>query len=160
MKSRTFLVLFALLGCADRVDSTSAPSALEGDPLPEGSDCCSPHAEVGCSNPAVQACVSFLWPDCATGPWSSTCAHTAKESCGLYCPTDCCSVHTGGSCDIAGTEACVCYDLPECCSGDWSQACVDDAVTSCSLECPLPPTNDCCTVHSGPGCSDPDLQAC
>ncbi|MBI5543277.1 MAG: LamG domain-containing protein [Deltaproteobacteria bacterium] len=170
MRSTTWasgLLLAALLASACTSEQTRDSSGRRDQAMDTRGvgSCCEVHATPGCQDSVIEACVGAISADCVAvgGAWAEHCIRAAKgPACGLYCPSTCCTAHTGGSCDDSSISNCVClgYGMPSCCSGDWDQSCVDRARSSCSLKCPYPPTNDCCTVHQGPGCTDPALEAC
>ncbi|MHC4065121.1 MAG: pre-peptidase C-terminal domain-containing protein [Planctomycetota bacterium] len=68
------------------------------DPVPPH-DCCEPHPTPGCSNPAIEACVCAVEPDCCTDEWDTWCVELVTDpwyECGV-CPS-------GSSRDSRGTS--------------------------------------------------------
>ena len=140
-------------------------------------NCCETHLNVGCEEPAINACVCATAPACCALTWYDECSVLA-EACGATCeppkPSPCCdhqSVQPG--CDLDPIcETCVCDALPYCCIVAWDEACTQcgagngcgQSGLSCESTCgctqgPLEPL-DCCTDKSTAGCSDAECEDC
>ena len=108
-------------------------------------ECTAPSLAPGCDDPAVEACVCDLAPQCCTVKWGSVCAQLAGSQCA--------DTATPPSANDA-TRACVCAQIPECCSDTWKPICDELAHDRCEG------SGDCSSAHRQPGCGDPDVQAC
>jgi len=106
--------------------------------------CSEPSSAPGCDDPAVEACVCDLAPQCCTVKWGGVCAQLAVGQCA--------DVAVSPSEDPA-TRACVCAQAPECCD-TWKPICDELAHERCDGR------GDCSAAHREPGCADPLVEAC
>lgn len=76
----------------------------------------------------------------------------------------CCEAMLGPGCGEPELEACVCAADPFCCEERWDETCVDIAMFGACIGGCLPPEppppDDCCIDNAGPGCLDPEVEAC
>ncbi len=86
------------------------------------------------------------------------------EGCGTTPPppaeTGCCSPSDLGGCDEPECEDCVCGQDDVCCLEEWDDLCTDVALSPCSFACSCTESEDCCRVHSFPGCEQAACEAC
>lgn len=127
-------------------------------------DCCLPGMAPGCVDTDVQDCVCATMPECCADAWTDACVSAvdalACGTCGGPPPEgECCEAGLGPGCLDDTVEACVCAQLPECCSDVWNADC---AVAVEALACGScgGGADVCCSVQDGPGCGDPDIEAC
>lgn len=131
---------------ADTAGGTTAVAdgSSEG-PAPDVGDCCTAHADPGCSIPTIEECVCAADMLCCDveGGWDEVCAALVdSEGCGM-CPdvgmtggtdggtaggsTMCCDSHDTPGCDDPKVQACVCEMDAFCCDEDegaWDETCV------------------------------------
>ncbi|NUN15591.1 MAG: hypothetical protein HUU55_18360 [Myxococcales bacterium] len=69
----------------------------------DDTNCCLPHSESGCGEPACQSCVCALDSFCCNFAWDSICVHQAVADCYPEC-----------SCGVAATECFEPLVLPQC----------------------------------------------
>jgi hypothetical protein len=103
------------------------------------SSCCAAGAGVGCSDPAVEACVCGQDPFCCDTQWDDVCAESA-DLCGGNCGGGgaggaCCMVQAGPGCADPATESCVCLFDAFCCTMQWDDVCVQEAQVDCGAVC-------------------------
>ncbi len=105
-------------------------------------DCCTPHCNAGCSDPAIDSCMQALDPgDCGyvESVWDDRCVNRLSTLGCSTCPatSSCLAAHVGSGCDDASIQACVCdpqFGDPSCCTGSWDAGCVAEA-TNCAYFC-------------------------
>lgn len=81
---------------------------------------------------------------------------------------DCCVGNGSPGCDNGPVEACVCASDPWCCDAEWDSACAALVESHGCGHCtddgggqpPPPGGGDCCVEHQGPGCDEPEVEAC
>lgn len=141
---------------------------------PNDGDCCEAAPGTGCGDPAIAACVCAVDPVCCDDGWDALCVdHVEDLGCGGcgFGPAaldggGCCAAHADPSCADEEIAACVCAGDPYCCDIVWDQVCVDAVTASGCGTCDAEgaedalPIADCCTPMQGPGCPDPELEAC
>ncbi|HET6583450.1 MAG TPA: hypothetical protein VFG69_08380 [Nannocystaceae bacterium] len=104
-----------------------------------GGTCCEAHAEAGCGDAAIEACVCEDDDFCCRTGWDDVCTvQVVVLGCG-ECPGiggdgDCCAAHGNPGCDDAEVEACVCTMDYVCCLEPWDELCVD-AAADCGAAC-------------------------
>lgn len=146
--------LIEQLGCGHCSDEPPPPPP--GDDGPAGAeDCCAPHGTPGCDDPAVEACVCDVDPQCCDAQWSAGCTAILElygcGSCEAEPPPgaetggeppppggetgsepppggdgDCCVANGTPGCDDATLEACVCMQDDYCCNTEWDGVCVGE----------------------------------
>lgn len=144
--------------------SASAPDArAEGTIHP----CCSATGAKGCpADPWVQDCVCAADPSCCTDGWTQACVAMVTDVCGTSCLPqpdffDCCEPHSTPGCGDPGAASCVCSQLDaDCCTTAWTKDCARNAPSLCAAVCRPPGNGDCCGWTDGPGCKDPEIEAC
>lgn len=92
-------------------------------PLSAGS-CCEQHAEPGCDNAEIQACVCDKLPDCCTTTWDLPCTLIVTQK---FCEP--------------GVRECVCgpaaeggWEQTQCCETEWTSFCDETAVIKCDAK--------------------------
>lgn len=76
---------------------------------------------------------------------------------------DCCEDNNSPGCEDADVQECVCGMDAFCCDTEWDNTCAGIADNSCDADCGGGDSGgggDCCTVQTGPGCNDSDIQSC
>lgn len=163
-----------------RLDVGSGGTSMGGSgaeppsPPANDGDCCEAARGTGCGDPAIAACVCAVDPVCCEHGWDSLCVdHVELLGCGGcgFGPASpdvagCCTPHPDPSCADEAIAACVCAGDPYCCDIAWDQVCVDSVTATGCGTCDgedaedAEPVADCCTPMGGPGCPDPELEAC
>jgi hypothetical protein len=138
-------------GAAERAgDDMAAPSTEPSTT----NGCCEAHAGAGCGDPALEACVCELRPECCSERWDETCVRLLDEK---HCEP--------------GVRECLCGDWQQsqCCEGVWDTFCRITAEEKCAarpscntepVAAPPATKGSCCAVGSGGGCADPEIEAC
>ncbi len=141
-----------------------------------GADCCSAHADAGCNDPDLAACVCEAEAFCCAFSWDEECVAAALDcgGCGAATTdpgstTDPTTTAGGDACcDPSGVpgcaadpavEACVCGNDPFCCSKQWDGMCADSAA-DCGADCQPVGGGDCCAANGSPGCDDQPVADC
>lgn len=89
-----------------------------------------------CATVAIKDCACKKDDYCCTG-WDSTCADTARTSCGADCsskPENCCK--EGQICHDKAIVDCTCKIDDWCCTTGWDTNCIGIATDKCKLTCP------------------------
>ncbi|HET6585299.1 MAG TPA: hypothetical protein VFG69_17695 [Nannocystaceae bacterium] len=155
-----------------------------GGPPPAGNgDCCTAHAQGGCADAAIQACVCADDAECCEQGWDDFCVESVDvlgcAQCGNAPPPgdeggpmgggDCCAPQGVPGCADAMVESCVCNADPFCCQQEWNEECVfevdDLGCGDCGGVMPPPDPSGggdgaCCMPTGGPGCGDPFVEEC
>jgi hypothetical protein len=74
--------------------------------------------------------------------------------------TGCCTTSSSGGCDQPACEDCVCGQDDVCCLQEWDDICTDVALDPCAFACSCTEADDCCRVHTAPGCEQAACEAC
>jgi hypothetical protein len=106
--------------------STTCP----GDCGTSTGDCCTVHANPGCTVPAIQNCVCGYDYFCCNTAWDSYCVSEVESyGCGTCSgggPGDCCTAHSTPGCTNGSIQSCVCAGDPDCCATQWDSVCVSE----------------------------------
>jgi hypothetical protein len=161
------------LGSGGTSTGSSGGAEPPSPPANDG-DCCEAALGTGCGDPAISACVCAVDPVCCDLGWDALCVdHVELLGCGgcgvgpaSLDVAGCCTPHPDPSCADEAIAACVCAGDPYCCDIAWDQVCVDAVTATGCGTCDAAdagdalPVADCCTPMNGPGCPDPELEAC
>ena len=112
------------------------------------------HTASGLSHFGSPNCGYDVPTTAGTGSWTSGCS--AGSSGSTCCESQ---AYPSPGCSDTGVEACVCNADPYCCSTSWDSICANEVESLGCGSCPQTRPNACCETSSGPGCSNPDLQA-
>jgi hypothetical protein len=147
-----------------------------GDAPADCSDCILDECGLGCIldgtcttslDVQIFTCLVF---ECGSECWG----WTPPEGCpgstdpcggGCGCPGgggsegSCCGDNSTPGCIDDLVEACVCAQDGYCCSTEWDAQCAGEVDSFGCGQCGGA-SNTCCVTHSGPGCGNPDVQAC
>lgn len=124
--------------------------------------CCST-GDVGCTDPAVQACICGTDPYCCDTEWDDVCVDEVDlfncgtcGGCGPGNPNSCFAVSPNGTSGCDHPECCqtVCSADSYCCDNAWDGICAEEAATLCGACGPENP-NTCFAPSPGstPGCN-------
>lgn len=119
----------AEFGAADEADEIEAAGEVWAAVVEDGDACCEAHADPGCVDAEVAACVCARDSFCCQGEWDELCVAEvdafACGGCGDPGDGSCCLAHGAPSCDDSAVAACVCEAEPSCCSDMWDDGCVE-----------------------------------
>jgi hypothetical protein len=144
-------------GCVDLIEKSGCGSCGG-----QAGDCCAANEGPSCEDGAVAACVCAALPGCCEQAWTEECVLAVDGlgcgMCGEPPPEGpCCEAGQGPGCLEDEVEACVCAAMPDCCAVEWTLEC---AAAVQSLGCGDCGIGECCTEQPGPGCGQPDIEAC
>lgn len=116
----------AEVGAVDEIEAAGEEMAALAE---DGDACCEAHADAGCVDAEVAACVCARDSFCCQGEWDELCVAGVEAfgcgGCGDPGDGSCCLAHGGPGCDDAAVAACVCEAEPSCCSDMWDDGCVE-----------------------------------
>lgn len=119
-------------GAEETGDPTTGGGGDTGEPPPPpppSNDCCTPAANPGCTEVAVQDCVCTTDPFCCDSEWDQVCVDQVDSfgcgDCGGGMPPGptCCAAQPGPGCGDPLAELCVCLVDSYCCDTQWDDSC-------------------------------------
>lgn len=113
--------------------------------------CCEPHGGLGCTSPAIEACVCAVDSYCCTTSWDEQCATQVETfgcaACIVVTPAPSCYGACGG-------------ESPDGCWCDATCAQYGDCCEDVCVECPGSCGSDCFVAADVPGCEDWECEDC
>ena len=97
-------------------------------------DCCFPHAGMGCEDPTCESSVCAADPFCCNTFWDGLCVIGAAQLCPGCFGFDCCNDNEGTGflgCTDPVCEEIICGGQPSCCSVSWNALCAGLAAIFC-----------------------------